>query len=316
MHPLDGIRTKLDWGEHHVKALKRETDRIWLKRKKPPGFEVRQKFSPENESWTLYVGQVDPLPTKLASIVGDAFHNFRSALDQLVFELAFIDTNGKEIETTGFPASSSLENFRGSWVQKRLLKGLTLKHRTMIKRFQPYHGWNEEGPHPLTLLDDLSNDDKHRLVQPVLVAPEGIEYFFLNQWQGHNCYVRLPFVQTVVYNVVGRPVEPGTPLLTVTPMVVTGPNPQMPVECEATAVIGLRDGTAIQRSLDSVRDYAREIITTFEPEFETRKAMRLRNKPRYGRFPPRREPPAVQIASGGLGLMRVVPPTHDAPPSS
>jgi hypothetical protein len=68
-------------------------------------------------------------------------------------------------------------------------------------------------------------------------------------------------------------------------MIVTGPNPEMPVETETTALIGLRDGTAIQRSLDSISEFARAVVEAFVPDFETRAAKRLRDKPRFGRFP-------------------------------
>ena len=103
------------------------------------------------------------------------------ALDQLIFELAFMDSragkrlSGKQsLGRTMFPASDTLVNFESHHVCYTLLAGITKQHRAQLKRFQPYRSRNYPGVHPLRLLHDLSNDDKHRLTQPVLLCPHTI----------------------------------------------------------------------------------------------------------------------------------------------
>jgi hypothetical protein len=46
------------------------------------------------------------------------------------------------------------------------LKGISPKHRAMIKRLQPYRAGDEAWRHPLGILVNLSNADKHRLLNP------------------------------------------------------------------------------------------------------------------------------------------------------
>lgn len=42
--------------------------------------------------------------------------------------------------------------------------GLNAKHRAMVKKVQPYQRGDKARTHPLSLLADLSNVDKHRII--------------------------------------------------------------------------------------------------------------------------------------------------------
>lgn len=283
MHPLDGIRAKVERGEEHIQTLNREVERFFLDREHGP-IGVRHQIDPKNKTWSVVIAHVDTVPTHVGTIVGDVAHNFRSALDQLVFELAFIDTRGTEVETSAFPASRTINNFRSNWVQNRMLRGLTLRHRAMVKRFQPYRVRQIPGRHHLlSFLDDLSNDDKHRLTQPVLIAPEGVSFEFPPGYQGHNCHI--PKGDFFIRNVIGWPLQEETELLRV-PIVVTGPGPEMPVETELRATIGFRDGTPAQDALEAIAFFVREVVMAFATEFERPVAKRFRDTSRFGRIQP------------------------------
>jgi len=86
-----------------------------------------------------------------------AFHA-RVALDYVVFALARRDT-GIEQEDTQFPINESPEAFARNGKKGGCLEHLTVEHRTMIERFQPYQGFRL---HCLRTLHKLSNSDKHR----------------------------------------------------------------------------------------------------------------------------------------------------------
>lgn len=56
-------------------------------------------------------------------------------------------------------------------------------HTSVIESYQPYHGragrpdsWSGPYIHQLELLNELSNQDKHRLLHTVLMVPSGISY--------------------------------------------------------------------------------------------------------------------------------------------
>jgi hypothetical protein len=284
-HPLEGIRAKLDRGDKHVRAFNDELDRVndW---EQPPAVTVHQEADFDRQLWVLTIAEVDPLPQTLGVLVGDAIHNFRSALDQLVFELAFMDTRGTEMDKTAFPCSPTLDNFRSAHVQKLLLAGLTQRHRTLIKRMQPYRRWNwpKSAPpytHPFALMSDISNDDKHRLVQPTLLAP--VEMNFEVPPRGRDCHVRTGALEGDV--VLGLPLEVNTEVLRV-PIAITGPDPNMEVQSEIKGQIGFRNGAACERLLEEIARHAREAVELVAPEFERPVGQRLAALPRYGRLTP------------------------------
>lgn len=287
-HPLEGVRAKLDRGDKHLKALDRSIARL-MESSKRPRLRLRTEvhLKPGRPELICLIDYVSPLPLRFGAIAGDAIHNYRSALDQLIFELAFIDSGGVEQLKTAFPASDTHTNFNSSYVQSTLLSGLTKRHRAMVKRYQPCRGWDGYGPHPIRLLDDLSNDDKHRLIQPSLVTPQSLEVNFPDGVVGRDCHFP-EHGNFVFHQLIGRPLEADTEVFR-TPLVVTGPNPHMNVECRADVFVGLRNGVELDGGLRRISRLAHTIVNAFAPEFETRKALRLRTKPRYGRIEPGRQ---------------------------
>lgn len=97
-------------------------------------------------------------PDEMISIlVGEVIHNLRSALDYLVYALAWADSR-KFQEKTQFPIDDSPRVFKQRKEGKRSgLTGLNRSHIAEIERLQPYKrcDWTKR-------LRDLSNHDKHR----------------------------------------------------------------------------------------------------------------------------------------------------------
>jgi hypothetical protein len=93
----------------------------------------------------------------IAVFIGEVIHNLRSALDFLIYALAWIDS-GTFQNRTQFPIEDSANVFekRKSGKQPYLI-GLNAAHVARIEQLQPYNGcaWTKR-------LRDLSNGDKHR----------------------------------------------------------------------------------------------------------------------------------------------------------
>jgi hypothetical protein len=101
---------------------------------------------------------------------------FRASLDKLAWRAVNSNISGSPKDPRGvkFPISDTSAEWAN---QSRAWKAFNPAHRTFIESFQPYHGTNGRadswyGPyaHQLTLLRDLSNDDKHRDSWPVFLA--------------------------------------------------------------------------------------------------------------------------------------------------
>jgi len=176
---LDEIRAKLDRAEEHLDAL---DERIpeWLSAEKPHGFSRH-----EDEGQRLYVfsfHELKPFPPWVAIIAGETVHQMRSALDHLVART--IEHQGGQVTTaSGFPVIHTQRQWetrvaqRGKWWQLWRKEGGPLKgidpasHAwALIQDAQPYHRGKQAGSHPLYVLNDLWNRDKHRSANYVWMA--------------------------------------------------------------------------------------------------------------------------------------------------
>jgi hypothetical protein len=104
---------------------------------------------------TLVVSGYLQIPVAIGIIIGEVCYNLRSALDYLIYELAFLDS-GKVVAGTQFPIEDKAKGFawrkNGGW-----LGGINPLHEAAIEALQPYNGCNWT-----TFLRNISNPDKHR----------------------------------------------------------------------------------------------------------------------------------------------------------
>ena len=93
-------------------------------------------------------------PLRVGVLVGEVCYNLRSAVDFLVYNLAWLDS-GTPQEMTQFPIEDTRKGFAGR--ENTWLKGVNTAHVAEIEVLQPYSGcqWTK-------ILRDLSNPDKHR----------------------------------------------------------------------------------------------------------------------------------------------------------
>lgn len=130
----------------------------------------------------LFVQDVPPLGAffeRVSILAGDIVNNLRSTLDHLVHELALHHTGGgiQYPKRTKFPIAETPRDYGG--LEARSLEEVAPQHRAIIESFQPYHPMDADVSvglyfHPLAMLRDLSNADKHRLLTPVLIPSTGI----------------------------------------------------------------------------------------------------------------------------------------------
>jgi len=166
--PLDGVIAKLVRAQDHVDAFTQAyRDAIDAD---PVGFELAPGASVGE--LVARVEYVPALPPAVGVRLGDALHNFRSSLDHLVWQLAVLNTP-EPFDKTQFPIADTPEEFsRQGW----RIPDLRDEHRNLVEHFQPYNRGGDASP--LEQLRDLSNTDKHRVINPMLVTPTlvGIDF--------------------------------------------------------------------------------------------------------------------------------------------
>jgi hypothetical protein len=132
----------------------------------------------------------DPFPPLWGVLLGDAVHDFRCCLDHLAWALYKRGRTPKLPEdkerNIGFPIYSTRDRFN-----RRLdstLPGVRRADRAIVRRYQPFTpGESRAERHALTVLQDLSNADKHRVIQPVVAIPQRIDFTYT---EATDCIVR------------------------------------------------------------------------------------------------------------------------------
>jgi hypothetical protein len=202
MGPLEGFISKLNRADHHLRDVRVAVSEF-----------VESDFyetTTELDRRGRLVGRAHnvkrPKP-HLSVLIGDAVHNFRSALDHLAFQLAAAYTDplpATFARTSAFPIFDSGPRFRGKRDgpgAARKMRGMSRSARACLERLQPYHRKN---PHLrlLWMLEELSNVDKHRLLPLTGAVPMGMSFHV-----GGTSMIRLEGIEAFP-----GPIEEGKPL--------------------------------------------------------------------------------------------------------
>lgn len=142
--------------------------------------------------WLVFWDSDQIPPIRLSAIVGDVFFNLRSALDNLVCGLARKAETSADCETLQFPICTTEEAFDVALKKKRLL-GVSDEGVRLMRSVQPFHApENSRMLHPLWLLHELNNQDKHRVVHITIGASQLAEVALLNDDGALLLTVKLP----------------------------------------------------------------------------------------------------------------------------
>jgi hypothetical protein len=170
MHQLDGAYLRIERAGEHLADLETRIRTFTNAEKDNVPFQFdtdtcQIAIGPFGEG-TALVQNLQRLSPSWSILIGEIAYNLRSALDYLVYELAFLDS-GSEQGGTQFPIEKTPEGFRER--RKTFLKGLSVKHIASIEALQLYKGttWTQ-------LLASLSNPDKHRHLSPVVNLTESV----------------------------------------------------------------------------------------------------------------------------------------------
>jgi hypothetical protein len=103
-------------------------------------------------------------------LASNTVHQLRSALDNLVWLLVLLNAEAPGIHTA-FPVQEVNNRSARKKIQRRL-QGVRANHASVIEGLQPYHADADDvGNHPLKILNDLWNADKHRVLPVTLNVP-------------------------------------------------------------------------------------------------------------------------------------------------
>jgi hypothetical protein len=157
---LAGVAAKIDRANALLDEMKAEAHAFLA----GPSYELRGSYDEATHAWEERLHILRQPPLKLGVIVGDYVHNLRSALDQLVWQLVLL-AGAEPARRNQMPIEDTPDKFARN--AKRMLNGVSAGHRATLERAQPYHAAAELlTEHPLRVLRELSNVDKHQVVHP------------------------------------------------------------------------------------------------------------------------------------------------------
>jgi hypothetical protein len=159
---------KIDRAIEHLQTLDAAGQRFADKHGKPG---IRCVVEPNNQGTRCCVKIVET-PTfpevEWGIIIGDAVHCLRSALDQLVFGLCLEPSKRR----SAFPICRTERD----WIidAPGQIWSLPSKYLAIVHGAQPYHRGDQASAHPLALLNELWNLDKHRAIPSTALVPRRI----------------------------------------------------------------------------------------------------------------------------------------------
>ena len=142
-------------------------------------FTSRTEYDPKRHCVIARLENVEPLPPFVSLLIGDVAHNFRAALDHLVWALIrtrpYQRPTVKDLGRIYFPICRSQREFD----KHPTVKFLGPHDRAIIRDYQPFWHTARRRPHAeskikfhcLLLLADVNRNDKHREVLPVWTIP-------------------------------------------------------------------------------------------------------------------------------------------------
>lgn len=290
---IGGCRKKIERADEHAETLR---ERLWTyghPSESPMPVYIDYQHDRESREITPIARDVAPPPLQeWGVIVGDLVHNLRSALDQLVWGLSVKHSKtpppdpiprGDPWRKVGFPVHVDPlpRNSQGReipWTRKPpdALRFVRPGLLADFQRLQPFATGQQYSPfHPLALLNELWNTDKHHTIAllGLLTTLRGV----LPNVPPH-LQLGPPF-RKEDYEVVGEIVgelKDDAPLGRIR---YTGTewinNPAVPMKLDLTIQIGLdqrpsgqtaKDKLRLGENLDLTREFVAEIIEYFAPE--------------------------------------------------
>jgi hypothetical protein len=170
-HPLDGATAKLTRARQHLETFADgvqrylDSDPVHVENRDEPEGDLRRI------QWVASAS-TDP-PDELGLIVGDWANNSRTALDYIVYELVRKETRQADPRWTHFPAVTDAADYPAR--ARRQLRGAPAWSLPVFEGLQPFHDGADAPDHPLAVLAEISNRDKHRLIHAAAMQVAGTQ---------------------------------------------------------------------------------------------------------------------------------------------
>jgi hypothetical protein len=155
---LSRILLKTERAHKHIRDLKDAVNTCYAEN----AYSVAGKLDPKTKKVIYYVAVEPQIPTPITLITGDIFHNLRTALDHLAWQLVIAAGNQPFEGSTGFPICDSATFYKSTFSGQ--VKGMD---ETVIDALRAMQMHENGRGHSFWQLHRIDKIDKHRLLIPV-----------------------------------------------------------------------------------------------------------------------------------------------------
>jgi hypothetical protein len=261
---LDGPRLKVGRAQHHLDELK--TAIVSLLQPNPE--RIVGHLNDDATQW-IYPARRTPT-TRIAwsAMLGDVLNNYRSALDYTVAELV-LKAGNTVTKNTSFPIIDDSQKW--TKVSRSRTKGIAKGSDVPIRAVQPYHCGNLAKFHPLALLRDLNNWDKHQAIHTTVQVARG-------RFTGGGIFRGgLTAAKSEAQEIVSGPFERGDPLashaVAIDPNIRTSGEPELDRPLEVVYDIAFQgmppnaQSRSVIETLEAIATCVEDTIPQFEKFF-------------------------------------------------
>ena len=161
---LKSVKAKLAHSAKHAQALRKEIS-TWGERNP---YSIMTEANADSTRYAVIVRVNEPPALyEWSLIVGDYIHALRCCLDHLVYAIACHEASPNRPTHEGklqFPIVGSREDFDDAVICRKQLGSISDPVRAIIEAYQPYNRPHPDLPPLLSVLQEFSNRDKHKLI--------------------------------------------------------------------------------------------------------------------------------------------------------
>lgn len=161
---LSSVRAKLSRATIHAQTVKNEVSALMDRNP----YSVLQKVNTDSTRYSIVI-RVNEAPAirRWSLMIADCFFNLRCSLDHLIYAVACHESSPQPPayeDKLQFPIVDDPTNFQKAVAEQKRLGAISDRVRAAIERYQPYNRPHPNVPPLLSILRDLTNRDKHKLL--------------------------------------------------------------------------------------------------------------------------------------------------------
>lgn len=158
-HPLDGPRAKIARAKKNLEDFHTEIEKGGTAN----SYGTTDDKDPDTGQPLIRLNVPDEVRYLWGTIIGDVVHNLRASLDHVVWQLIeFNLKQAKHERTDAYPIFRDIRQYVTEGLP--MIHGLRADPKTIIESSQPYHEGPRFAEHPLWMLRELDDRDKHNVV--------------------------------------------------------------------------------------------------------------------------------------------------------